>query len=58
MASPTPGSCPYGPPRGRLAPMREAAVARTMARMAQDWPLDGEKLDREALYDRAIRREG
>lgn len=57
-----------GAPVARLVPMRqpgtrkltlkqEAALARTRARMAEGWPLGGERIDRDELYDRAIRRE-
>jgi len=49
---------PVQPPGARkLTPKQEAALARIEKRMAEGWPLGGEKFDREALYDRAILRE-
>ncbi|MBN9563559.1 MAG: type II toxin-antitoxin system prevent-host-death family antitoxin [Alphaproteobacteria bacterium] len=48
---------PVRPATRQLTPKQEAALARIRARMAEGWPLGGEKFDREALYDRAIRRE-
>jgi prevent-host-death family protein len=48
---------PVQPAARKLTPKQEAALARTRARMAEGWPLGGEKIDRDELYDRAIRRE-
>ena len=48
---------PVQPAPRKLTPKQEAALTRTKARMAQGWPLGGGKLDRDALYGRAIRRE-
>jgi prevent-host-death family protein len=39
-----------------LTPEQKAALARTFARANPGWPLGGEKLDREALYDERIDR--
>ncbi len=41
----------------KLTPRQVEAFARIKARMEDGWPLGGERLDREALYDRALRRE-
>ena len=48
---------PVRPATRKLTPKQEAALARTMERMNKGWPLGGEKIDRDELYDRAIRRE-
>ncbi len=55
-----------GKPVARIAPIegarriltaeQKAALARTLARANPGYPLDGEKFDREALYEERIDR--
>ncbi len=46
---------PVRPPGARkLTPKQQAALARTMARMKQGWPIGAGPLDRDALYDEVI----
>lgn len=48
---------PVQPAARKLTPKQEAALARIRARMAEGWPLGGEKFDREAIYERRILRD-
>lgn len=46
---------PVQPAKRKLAPKQEAALARILARSEKGWPIGAGPLDRDALYDEAIR---